>query len=92
MPASLPSQSGSTPAESETYEAVTLVSCACAWNGKVCNPLAANKTKLAAQLQEAQAAQKKLEALIARLVAEQMAKGGIPSVYNGFDASSYKTK
>lgn len=45
--------------------------------------LAADKAKLAATLKEQLAAQKKLEALIARLVAEALAKGGIPSVYNG---------
>lgn len=45
--------------------------------------LAADKTKLAASLREQQAAQKKLEALIAKLVAEALARGGIPSVYNG---------
>jgi murein DD-endopeptidase MepM/ murein hydrolase activator NlpD len=45
--------------------------------------LASNKAKLAAQLKAQQEAEKKLEALIARLVAEALAKGGIPSVYNG---------
>ena len=45
--------------------------------------LAANKSKLAATLRAQVEAQKKLEALIARLVAEALAKGGIPSVYNG---------
>ncbi|MEO8272698.1 MAG: peptidoglycan DD-metalloendopeptidase family protein [Chloroflexota bacterium] len=45
--------------------------------------LSADKSKLAAQLKAQQAAQKKLEALISRLVAEALAKGGIPSVYNG---------
>ncbi len=45
--------------------------------------LAADKTKLAATLRDAQAAEKKLEALIDRLVAEALAKGGIPSIYNG---------
>lgn len=45
--------------------------------------LAANKAKLAAELQAQIDAEKKLEALIAKLVAEALAKGGIPSVYNG---------
>jgi murein DD-endopeptidase MepM/ murein hydrolase activator NlpD len=45
--------------------------------------LASDKAKLAAELKAQQEAQKKLEALIARLVAEALAKGGIPSVYNG---------
>lgn len=45
--------------------------------------LAADKSKLAAALQAQLAAQKKLEALIAKLVAEALAKGGIPSVYSG---------
>jgi murein DD-endopeptidase MepM/ murein hydrolase activator NlpD len=45
--------------------------------------LAADKAKLASALRAQQAAQKKLEALIARLVAEALAKGGIPSIYNG---------
>ena len=45
--------------------------------------LAADKTKLAAELRAQQEAQKRLEALIARLVAEALARGGIPSVYNG---------
>jgi len=45
--------------------------------------LAANKAKLAATLAAAAAAEKKLEALIAKLVAEALAKGGIPSQYNG---------
>jgi murein DD-endopeptidase MepM/ murein hydrolase activator NlpD len=42
-----------------------------------------NKAKLAAALAAQVAAQKKLEALIAKLVAEALAKGGIPSIYNG---------
>jgi murein DD-endopeptidase MepM/ murein hydrolase activator NlpD len=45
--------------------------------------LAANKAKAAATLKAAQEADRKLEALIARLVREALAKGGIPSVYNG---------
>jgi murein DD-endopeptidase MepM/ murein hydrolase activator NlpD len=45
--------------------------------------LAADRSKLAATLKAQVAAQKKLESLIARLVAEALAKGGIPSVYNG---------
>jgi murein DD-endopeptidase MepM/ murein hydrolase activator NlpD len=45
--------------------------------------LAADKAKLAAALQAQIEAQKKLEKLIARLVAEALAKGGIPSIYNG---------
>jgi murein DD-endopeptidase MepM/ murein hydrolase activator NlpD len=42
-----------------------------------------DKAKLARQLASAKAAQDKLESLIARLVREQLAKGGIPSRYNG---------
>lgn len=45
--------------------------------------LAADKAKMRQQLAAAKEAQRKLEALIARLVREQLAKGGIPSVYNG---------
>ncbi len=45
--------------------------------------LASDKVKLAAALKAQQEAQKKLEALISRLVAEALARGGIPSVYNG---------
>jgi murein DD-endopeptidase MepM/ murein hydrolase activator NlpD len=45
--------------------------------------LAADKAKLAAALKEQLEAQKKLEKLIAKLVAEALAKGGIPSIYNG---------
>ena len=42
-----------------------------------------DKARLASQLAAARAAQDKLEELIARLVREQLAKGGIPSEYNG---------
>jgi murein DD-endopeptidase MepM/ murein hydrolase activator NlpD len=45
--------------------------------------IAANKSQLAKQLAASKAAQNKLEALIARLVREQLEKGGIPSQYNG---------
>lgn len=45
--------------------------------------LAADKTKLAAILKAQLDEQKKLEKLIAKLVAEQLALGGIPSIYNG---------
>ena len=45
--------------------------------------VAANKAQAAQLLQAQLAAEKKLEALVARLVAEALAKGGIPSVYNG---------
>ncbi len=45
--------------------------------------VAANKQQAAAILAQQLAAQKKLEALVAKLVAEQLAKGGIPSQYNG---------
>jgi murein DD-endopeptidase MepM/ murein hydrolase activator NlpD len=45
--------------------------------------LSSDKAELAAQLAAAEKAQRQLEALIARLVAEQLRKGGIPSVYNG---------
>src|SRR5204863_3773693 len=42
-----------------------------------------DKAQLARQLAAAKSAQDQLEALIARLVREQLAKGGIPSQYNG---------
>lgn len=42
-----------------------------------------DKAKLAASLALQLAEQKKLEALIAKLVAQALAKGGIPSIYNG---------
>jgi murein DD-endopeptidase MepM/ murein hydrolase activator NlpD len=42
-----------------------------------------DKAKLARQLAASKAAQDKLEALIARLVREQLEKGGIPSRYSG---------
>jgi murein DD-endopeptidase MepM/ murein hydrolase activator NlpD len=42
-----------------------------------------DKVQLAKQLAAAKAAQDQLEALIARLVREQLEKGGIPSTYNG---------
>lgn len=45
--------------------------------------LASNKAKLAASLAAQLAAEKKLEAMIAKLVAAAIAKGGIPSRYNG---------
>lgn len=45
--------------------------------------LARNRALAQATLRKQLEAQKKLEALIARLVREQLAKGGIPSVYNG---------
>jgi murein DD-endopeptidase MepM/ murein hydrolase activator NlpD len=45
--------------------------------------LATTKAKAAALLQQQLAAEKKLEALVAQLVAEALAKGGIPSAYNG---------
>jgi murein DD-endopeptidase MepM/ murein hydrolase activator NlpD len=45
--------------------------------------LAADKAKAAAILKAQLDEEKKLEALVAKLVAEQLAKGGIPSVYNG---------
>ena len=45
--------------------------------------MARDKARLASQLAAAKAAQDKLEELIARLVREQLEKGGIPSVYNG---------
>jgi murein DD-endopeptidase MepM/ murein hydrolase activator NlpD len=45
--------------------------------------MARDKVRLASQLAAAKAAQDKLEELIARLVREQLAKGGIPSEYNG---------
>jgi murein DD-endopeptidase MepM/ murein hydrolase activator NlpD len=42
-----------------------------------------NKTALAAALAAQLASEKKLEALISKLVAEALARGGIPSRYNG---------
>jgi murein DD-endopeptidase MepM/ murein hydrolase activator NlpD len=45
--------------------------------------LALSKAKAAELLKAQLAEQKKLEALVAKLVAEALAKGGIPSVYNG---------
>jgi murein DD-endopeptidase MepM/ murein hydrolase activator NlpD len=45
--------------------------------------MAADKARLAKQLSSNRAAQEKLESLISRLVREQLAKGGIPSQYNG---------
>lgn len=45
--------------------------------------LAADKAKMRQQLAAARDAERKLESLIARLVREQLAKGGIPSQYNG---------
>jgi murein DD-endopeptidase MepM/ murein hydrolase activator NlpD len=45
--------------------------------------LAVSKEKAAAILKAQLEEQRKLEALVARLVREAMAKGGIPSVYNG---------
>ena len=45
--------------------------------------MAANKAKAQATLKEQLEAQRKLESLIRRLVQEQLAKGGIPSQYNG---------
>jgi murein DD-endopeptidase MepM/ murein hydrolase activator NlpD len=45
--------------------------------------MAADKQLLAKQLAAAKAAEDQLEELIARLVREQLAKGGIPSEYNG---------
>jgi murein DD-endopeptidase MepM/ murein hydrolase activator NlpD len=45
--------------------------------------MARDKAKLARQLAASKAAQDKLESLIARLVREQLAKGGIPSQYSG---------
>jgi murein DD-endopeptidase MepM/ murein hydrolase activator NlpD len=42
-----------------------------------------DKARLAQQLAASKAAQDQLEALINRLVKEQLAKGGIPSEYNG---------
>jgi len=44
---------------------------------------AADKAKIAKALAASQAAEDQLESLIARLVREQLAKGGIPSQYNG---------
>ena len=45
--------------------------------------MTADKARLAQQLSAAKAAQDKLEALIAQLVRDQLAKGGIPSEYSG---------
>ena len=45
--------------------------------------MAADKARLARTLKAQQEADRKLEALIARLVREALAKGGIPSQYNG---------
>lgn len=45
--------------------------------------MALDKTKMRQQLAAARDAERKLESLIARLVREQLAKGGIPSQYNG---------
>jgi murein DD-endopeptidase MepM/ murein hydrolase activator NlpD len=45
--------------------------------------MAAQKNKLAGQLAAARKAQAQLEALINRLVKEALARGGIPSEYNG---------
>jgi murein DD-endopeptidase MepM/ murein hydrolase activator NlpD len=45
--------------------------------------IAVDKAKAAAILKAQLEEQKKLEALVAKLVAEQLAKGGIPSIYNG---------
>jgi murein DD-endopeptidase MepM/ murein hydrolase activator NlpD len=45
--------------------------------------MSADKVRLAKQLAASKAAQDQLEALINRLVKEQLAKGGIPSEYNG---------
>jgi murein DD-endopeptidase MepM/ murein hydrolase activator NlpD len=45
--------------------------------------MAADKERIRASLQEQLEAQQKLEKLIDRLVLEAMAKGGIPSQYNG---------
>jgi murein DD-endopeptidase MepM/ murein hydrolase activator NlpD len=45
--------------------------------------MAADKVRLAQQLAAAKAAEDQLQALIERLVREQLAKGGIPSEYNG---------
>ncbi|HXG26335.1 MAG TPA: peptidoglycan DD-metalloendopeptidase family protein [Candidatus Binatia bacterium] len=45
--------------------------------------LAADKAKAQATLQQQLEAQRKLEKLIRKLVQEQLAKGGIPSQYNG---------
>jgi len=45
--------------------------------------VAANKAQAAALLKQQLIAQQKLEALVRKLVAEQLAKGGIPSQYNG---------
>jgi murein DD-endopeptidase MepM/ murein hydrolase activator NlpD len=45
--------------------------------------MAADKAKLAATLKAQQEADRKLEALINRLVQEALAAGGVPSVYNG---------
>lgn len=45
--------------------------------------MAADRAKLASTLKAAQEADRKLEALIERLVREALARGGIPSEYNG---------
>jgi murein DD-endopeptidase MepM/ murein hydrolase activator NlpD len=45
--------------------------------------MARDKSKLAAALRAQQESDKKLEALIKKLVARQLAQGGIPSTYNG---------
>jgi murein DD-endopeptidase MepM/ murein hydrolase activator NlpD len=45
--------------------------------------MARDKSNLAKQLAASQAAQSRLEQLIQKLVKEQLAKGGIPSEYNG---------
>lgn len=45
--------------------------------------MARDKERLARQLASNRASQDQLESLIARLVREQLAKGGIPSEYNG---------
>jgi murein DD-endopeptidase MepM/ murein hydrolase activator NlpD len=45
--------------------------------------LAANKAKVAAQLKAELAAEKKLDAVITRLIQAQLRKGGIPSKYSG---------
>jgi murein DD-endopeptidase MepM/ murein hydrolase activator NlpD len=45
--------------------------------------LAANKAKLQATLAQQAKAQREIEALIRKLVQEQLAKGGIPSQYSG---------
>jgi murein DD-endopeptidase MepM/ murein hydrolase activator NlpD len=45
--------------------------------------LARDKAKMARELEASKESQQSLERLIARLVREALAKGGIPSVYNG---------